>query len=168
MTIMKKVAYIAFFVMLSTSVFSQGEKLKATYLYQFAKILQWPNLGGSFTIGVWGGSKITSILEAVAASKQIGTRPLVIRKISGINDIKGCQILFLAAESKNQLKASLSNSNGQHVLVVTDSPGMIKNGAGINFLMNNGKVHYELSKGNIANQGLVSVQVLEKLAHKVH
>ncbi|MEO9965282.1 MAG: YfiR family protein [Reichenbachiella sp.] len=165
---MRKTALVILFALISTTAFSQGEKLKATYLYQFAKILQWPNLGNAFTIGVWGDSGVSPILNSIASSKQIGARSLVIKEITATSDLSKCQIVFLSAKSAKEILVAQKELQGKHVLLVTDRPGMIKAGAGINFLMANGKVLYELSKANIANQGLVSVQVLEKLAHKVY
>lgn len=165
---MKKIIVIVWFSLVSTCGFSQGEKLKSTYLYQFAKILQWPNLKASFTIGVWSGDEITPLLQKIATLKKVGTRDLIIKQISRISEVDGCQIIFLSAKAKGNIRAVVEASKGKNVLIVGESPDMIEKGVGINFLIIKERVLYDVSKPNLAAGGLSSAALIEKLAHKVY
>jgi len=54
------------------------------------------------------------------------------------------------------------------VLIVSDSPGTIKDGSCINFILQNGKLNFEISKTNIEKQGLKVTANLLSLGIKVN
>lgn len=165
---MKKAIIFTVLVILSFGAFAQGEKFKATYLYQFARILKWPDLKDSFTIGVWNAPKVMPVLETIASTKTISSNKLVIKNITQLGDINNCQIIFLSSNSKGNLQAVIESVKGQNILIVAEGSEMVKKGAGVSFIDINGKILYEMSKSNIAKNGLISAQLLEKLAYKVY
>ncbi|MCP4460558.1 MAG: YfiR family protein [Cytophagales bacterium] len=165
---MKAFISVAFFALISCIATAQQENLKATYLYQFAKIIQWPDLGDSFTIGVWGESEIGSVLEVIAKSKKVMSKDLVIEKVNDVEELASCQIIFLPSASVSKLSAVIGASKSFDLLIVTDGSGLVSKGAGISFVDVSGKVLFELGKSNMAKNGLISVKLLERLAHKVY
>jgi hypothetical protein len=44
--------------------------------------------------------------------------------------------------------------NGRNTLIITERNGLISKGAGINFVMNDGKQKFQLSKINLQKSGL--------------
>lgn len=165
---MKKTICIIYLITLVVYANAQGNKLKATYLYQFAKILEWPDASESFTIGVWGDSEVAPVLDVIASTKKIGSKALVIEKIVQENQLSDCQIIFVPNASKSKLPAIIKASQGQNILIVGDGSGLSQQGAGMNFVEINGKVLFELNKSNMAKNGLISIKLLERLAHKVY
>ena len=81
-------------------------KVKAAYLYNFAKFIEWPNdaLGDEetpFVIGVLGDDPFGRILDDTVKEKKIARRPVKIRRLSWSKRVdreklKNCHILFVS------------------------------------------------------------------------
>ena len=75
-------------------------QLRALYLYNFTKYVEWPaqSFAGTntpFTIGVVGGTDLCQDLEELAKGKRVDGRELIVRRIEQPEEAKACQLLFL-------------------------------------------------------------------------
>jgi hypothetical protein len=73
---------------------------KATCLYRFGQFVEWPpsvfpNSKAPVVIGVLGGNPFGGVLEKIAAKGNINGRPVVVRRMTPLSDLKQCQILFV-------------------------------------------------------------------------
>src|SRR5215208_7247618 len=81
---------------------SSGEyNVKAAYLYNFAKFVEWPaqsfpSPDAPFAICVLGPDPFGQVLDDVARGERIQGRPLVVRRLTGWDDAEACQILFVS------------------------------------------------------------------------
>jgi hypothetical protein len=135
--------------------FSQDEKFKAVYLYNFTKYIEWsaPSKQGDFVIGVLGNSDIFEPLKVVAEKMKVGNQPIVVKRFNSPDEIGRCQLLFVPENKINQLSIILAKSIS-NILIVSDKKGMISQGSGICFYMDNTELKFEVSKPNIEKQGL--------------
>ena len=140
---------------------SQDEKLKAIFIYNFTKYVNWPAKGGNFIITVLGSSEITNELKGIAAKKQVGNSAIEIKSTASPADIAQCHILYITAAKTNTLPQLLNYIKNNKILVITEKPNSCQSGSGINFVTKEGKLAFEISKGNIENCGLnVSSELL--------
>src|SRR5438128_563955 len=68
---------------------NQEYRLKATYLYHFGQYVEWPDKtvagdGKTFVIGVVGEDPFGQMLDAIAASKMIQNKKIVIRRFASV------------------------------------------------------------------------------------
>jgi len=75
-------------------------QLKALYIYNFTKYVDWPatvfsSTNAPFIIGVVGAPEIGADLAELARGKRVKGRELVVRRLDQPRDIKDCQLVFL-------------------------------------------------------------------------
>ena len=105
---------------------------------------------------------------ALAATKKLGSRKIVVKEYSSASAAGECSILFLAKGKTSELSSASSLSKSKNILVVTESPGAAADGSTINFVQQGGKIRFEMSKSAAKAQGLKISSELQKLAIMVN
>jgi len=123
-------------------------KIKAIFIYNFTKYIEWPSAAkqGDFVIGVFGKTNITSELEKMAILKKAGNQTIVIKQLTSVNDISNCQMLFIAADKSSQIGNVMAKIKNNSILIVSEDPGMAKKGSAINFVPTGNKLTFELNR----------------------
>ena len=151
-----RIIFFLFFALMHLHVFSQQEKFKAVFIFNFTKYIEWSATSkqGDFVIGVIGSSEIVQHLELVARKMKVGNQPITVRQYKTIEEIDRCHLLYITPDKSNEIaKASIRFAN-KNLLIISDKNGMIKSGSGINFYSDGGEVKFEISKVNIEKNGL--------------
>lgn len=166
---MKRIAVILVAIFIyATTAFSQDEKYKALFIYNFTKHIEWPESmkSGDFVIGVVNEKNIYNNLLNIAQGKKAGNQNIVIKQFDSPEDIGNCHILFVSTSSSNNknLEAVLQNTSKTNTLLVTERNGLAKKGACINFVIQNSKIKFELNKNTLMAQNLKVSSYLENLA----
>lgn len=136
------------------------------YIYNFTKYIQWPanKQSGDFVIGVYGKSQMQNELNEMAATRSVGGQKIIVKEINAPSDALGCHVLFIPQGKSEVLDDVQSKLAGSATLVITEKPGMAKQGSAINFVIVGGKLKYELNKASIDKAGLKVMPDLIKLA----
>ena len=61
---------------------SQDEKLKAIFVYNFTKYVNWPTRSGNFVITVLGKSPISTEILSIASKKTVGNSPIEVKVVN--------------------------------------------------------------------------------------
>lgn len=132
-------------------------KFRALYIYQIATLVDWPAQykNGSFIIGVFGDDKVYDELVKSHGSKTVGSQPLKLLKFNSVEEVSKCHVLYIAPDKNNHSAELIKKYKSSSTLFATESAGMLKSGAVVNFLIHNNKVAFELSKANAAKYNLV-------------
>ena len=135
-------------------------KVKAAFLYNFVKYVEWP--GSAFesdsspiVIGIIGNDSLAGALESVVEGKTAGGRRLMVRHLRWSDDLSACQELFVPASEMGGA-ARLGNLRGKPVLVVGEAPGFARKHGAINFTVQGNRVRFEIN-GATASQGGLSI-----------
>jgi len=139
-------------------------KIHSLFMYKFTQYVEWPTKTGDFVIGVVGNSPILAELEAIAATKKVDTRSIVVKKLSASSDLSSCQMVFISEGQSSNLASIYGKLQGKPILIVSETSGGAKKGAGINFVIVDDKMKFELNKAAIEKQGLKVSGDLTKLA----
>ena len=125
---------------------SSEEKLKAAYIYQFAKFSQLPIQSDQIVIGIVGKKSLVKSFDVIN-QKMIANKKIEIVWISKPEQLSGCcSIVFFANDVKNLSRDYLQISSNNAILTVLDFeydesyPGIIrlvKRGAKLKFVVNN-------------------------------
>jgi len=146
-------------------------KLKALFLYNFGKFVEWPaaafsNADAPMIIGVYGRNPFNDDLENIVKGQTINSHPLVVRQIALLSDLKTCHLLFISASEKNDLSAILKAVRGSSVLTVGETPEFIPAGGMINFFIEDDKIRFEINPEAARQAGLTISSKLLSLAEK--
>jgi hypothetical protein len=144
-------------------------KMRAMYVYQFTKYIEWPasTKQGSFIVGVLGSTHVYQELLTSTANKKVGTQNLEVINYTNLSAVEKCQILLVSKENADNIKDIVNKTKSNHTLVVTEKAGMAKLGAAISFIVQENKQKFELSKQNAEKNELRISANLETLAIKV-
>lgn len=149
----------------------QGEeanaKPKVIYIYNFTKYIEWPadKKSGNFVVGVLGSNNaIMDELNKMASTKTVVTQKIEIKAITTAAEAANCQIVYILPDNSGQLTEVVNKVKSSSTLIVTEKPGLSKLGAGINFVVIDSKLKFELNKPSLENHNLKVASQLESLA----
>src|SRR5437016_926116 len=125
------------------------DQIKAADLLNFARFTEWPQgtvgAGSSpLNICTLGRSGTTSELGYVAGSRTINGHTISLRPISSPEEIHGCNVVFLAADSGKRQQKLIDATQGTPVLLVAEIAGFAHNGGLIDMSISNGRVVFEV------------------------
>lgn len=139
--------------------------MKAVFIFNFIKYIEWPEnrTSGPFIIAILGRSRITPFLSLIATKKKVNGRAIIVHEIERGDTAKNAHVLFIDSGAVNiaEVFPHLSDLN---LLVVTDKENAARNGAGICFYIENGRVKFEINRKNIQNADLFVSSRLLRLA----
>jgi hypothetical protein len=145
-------------------------RVKAAFLYNFTRFIDWPDsdqTNTSFIIGVVGkdpfGKELTSL-----AGKQIKGKNLIIRNFNKVEELDVCHILFISRSAKSHIKKILQATAGRPTLTVGDTDGYAQKGVIINFYEEKNKIRFEINLAAANQTGLIVSSRLLKLARIVN
>ena len=131
--------------------------LKAGQLSKFPEFVTWPAPGGQVTVGVLGNDPFGAALDGV----------MKVKRSKRVEDLKGCQIIFISKSEQGNIPGIIAALAGTNVMTVGDSDGFVKQGGVIGFVIDGGKVRFEINQAAAKRAGVVISSRLLKLASKV-
>lgn len=134
-------------------------QVKAAFLYNFSKFVEWPQPSAEaarepFVIGILGTDPFGDALEGIIQGKSANGRKLMIRKLRAAEDARTCQIVFISASESKRFRQELERMKGAGVLIVGEIPGLAEAGGMINFLVVENSVHFEINAEAAREAGL--------------
>ena len=133
---------------------------------QYTKYIEWneQNISQQFRIGVLGESAINEKLMMILKGKKLYNRSIEVKEIKSIENIAGCQILYITKKESEKLKQVLDNYSQNEMLIVTEDKNMAVKGAGINIIEKDQKMRFEMNNTAIKKEGLKVASQLYELA----
>lgn len=117
-------------------------QVKAAYLYNFMKFVEWPaGSGGPLTICVAGRNPFGSVLADTVRGELIEGRPIEIKVI--LEPEPGCHAVFVPRTAA--VTAYLRAAQGTPTLTVGESPRFIEQGGIINFFLEGSNVRFQIN-----------------------
>jgi hypothetical protein len=125
-------------------------ELKVAFLFHFAQFVDWPpeafkDANSPLTYCTIGGDPFHGALDASLSGKTIGARSFRVLHFKQLQEIGGCQVLFIGAEEKKLLPAILAGIEGNSVLTVGESDHFVQGGGMIGFLLEENKIRFEIN-----------------------
>ena len=127
--------------------------IKAGFIYNFAKLVQWPTIAftqadSPIVIGILGDDPFGATLDRIVADKKINGRGLVVRRLKwgrDFKDVKDCNILFVSSSEKEHIDSVVEMMRQLPVLTIGDVPGFARRGGIMNFTLEDNKVRFEVN-----------------------
>ena len=124
-------------------------EIKAAFLYNFAKFVDWPvesfrDDSSNLTLGILGVDLFGPALD-VLKDKTVKGRKITIKRSKNMEDLKGCQILFISASEKGNLKQILNALRDSNVLTVSEIERFANRGGIVNFIRVDNKIQFEIN-----------------------
>ena len=145
--------------------------VKAAYLYNFGKFVQWPpgerRTAESFDICVVGRDPFGAALDRAVTGATIGRRPVQARRVATASATHGCHVLFVGAPDERQAADLLAAVGQADVLTVGDTPRFLDQGGMIRFVADGSRVRFEVNLASARAAGLTLSSDLLRVATRV-
>lgn len=153
------------------SIFSQSlqeYEVKAAFLYQFTKFIEWPatRASDSLTVCIFGNDPFGETLDELEAENGTAAR-IQIRRIEKLSDIDACHLLFISHTNQDKAFEIVREAEGKNVVTVSEIGGFIQRGGMINFVRQGNKIRFEINQKQAQKEGINISSKLLSLALKV-
>ncbi len=138
---------------------AEVSQVKAAYLYNFAKFVEWPSdasrgTGEPAVICVVGDERTRVALETAIIGKKVVGRRIEARSPSTGKEFRACQVLFIGFPDKERILAILHTLAGSSVLTVGQTNGFASLGGMINLVEKSGSIELEINPETAGAAGL--------------
>jgi hypothetical protein len=162
----------------SAALFAQSKgpteyEIKAAFLYNFAKFVEWPPSAFSdpkqpMGVCVFGRDPFGRALEDALYGKSIGNHPVVLGRARQVPDLAGCQVIFVSGAESPRLVEIVGGLRGHNALLVGESEGFASAGGAIQFVLDQNRVRFAINPDAANRAGLKISSKLLALATIVH
>lgn len=149
---------------------ASGADVKAAFLLNFAKFVEWPSAGANtepLVIGVLGNDDLADSLRDIAQSRKGAGRPTSVKRVTQRDDLTRLHILFVAAADSGQIARVIKDIGSASVLTVSDADRFCLLGGIIQFLTEDDRVRFDINLDAAEAGGLVINSKLLALARAV-
>jgi len=145
------------------------DHLRAGYLLNFAKFVEWPTLGATdvLTVCFVGGTGIRESFAIGAGGKQVGTHPFVTRTLAGRESTEGCQVLYVEAAAPFSQEYLSVVAVSPALLTVGDAHDFIHKGGTVELFADSNRLRFNVNLDNARRAGLRISSSLLQLASRV-
>jgi hypothetical protein len=154
------------------------DQVKAAYLLNFAKFVEWPE-GAVSEVNLHfctlGSSAVADELDATIRGKAIDGHPIDVRRLDKVEEANNCHLVYLAATAGKQQKKLLEMGKGRPMLLVGDGGAFASAGGTIGFVIEKGRVLFEInvksadeSRLKISSRLLALARIIDSREERQH
>jgi len=147
-------------------------KVKAAFLYNFAKFVEWPAAvfpepRSPFNLCVLCDDPFGPSLDQTVAGESIDGRPIAVQRGARLAELKGCHLLFVSRSERERQRESLAALRDSAVLTVGDAGRFLDDGGMIDFVLEGNRVRFEVNLAAVEKSRLKISSKLLRLARVV-
>jgi hypothetical protein len=144
------------------------EKIKAAFLYNFAKYVVWPeekfrHAQAPIVLCVLEPDPLGAVLEQTVAGRAIGGRPVVVRRSADATALRACHLLYAGDREPRQLEAAFAQVAGAAVMTVHNADHPLVGGVA-RFYVQDQKLRFEINAASAERAGVQLSAKLQSLA----
>lgn len=149
-------------------------QVKAAFLYNFAKFVEWPSdtrsagSSGSLAFCVFGDEPLFTALTQSLVGKTINGRALVAVQADGPQRAQRCDIAFIGVAEKKRMDEVLDAFAGTGVLSISDLDQFARHGGMIELTRKADKIRFAVNIDAVNRNGVRISSKLLQLAEVVH
>lgn len=146
-------------------------QVKAAFVSKFLEFTEWPagviESRKTVDICVVRPNPFADILGQLVAGESFRGRPLRVREVSAIADVRECVVLFVPQQQKGRELTLLKSARELPILTVGESPQFLDDGGIINLHLVEGRVRFDISVETARRVGIRLRAQLLRLALNV-
>jgi hypothetical protein len=134
-------------------------RVKAVFVFKFAAFVDWPlevlaETGAAIQIAVMGEEAVVQDIADAAGSRTVEGRRVQARRVGPGDPLDGVHILFMRDAAFRGMGGSVEQLRPEAMLIITESPGALGQGSVVNFVVDDGKVRFDISLDAAERRGL--------------
>lgn len=151
------------------SAIQREDQLKAAYLFNFVKFVEWPAAVAAkpLTVCFFGGQSVHQALNVGIESKTVNNKPLYLRVLEPTSTTAaGCSVLYTDAAMAGKWHLPPSEES-LPILTVSDAAQFTRNGGMIELFTESNRLRFKVNVDNAQKVGLRISSSLLQLAASV-
>ena len=142
-------------------------QVKAAYLYNFSKFVEWPqesftDLDAPFVFGIVGRDPFGIAFQELL--RDVHGRKAVIEHLNWDQQLSQCHVLFISRSERKHMGAILEKVAGRSVLTVSEIDDFSSSGGIIGFVFDDDRVRFEINLDQAAKSQLKVSSKLSSMA----
>ncbi|HEX4485821.1 MAG TPA: YfiR family protein [Terriglobales bacterium] len=147
-------------------------QVEAAYLFNFGKFVDWPptslpNTEAPLVVCVLGEDPFGSSLDSILQRGTVKGKAITAKRIGRVEEVASCQVLYISASEAGSVDRILNGVGKISVLTVSDMPQFLDRGGMIQFVLEEGKIRFQINLNAAENARLVLSSELLKVAMTV-
>jgi hypothetical protein len=145
--------------------------IKAALLLNFARFIEWPDRAFASALApidvcVFAPNPFGEALDRALEGETVSNRALAARDVRNVADSGGCHLLFVPVGTETRA-AALVRRGGPYTVTVGESRGFEEMGGAVSFVLEGGRVRFNVNLRPVEERGVrISARML-KLASRV-
>jgi hypothetical protein len=141
-------------------------QVKAAFIYNFVQFTQWPDSAFSasdspLVVAVFGSNPFGDSLQKAMDGKKLGNHPIVVKQFDSTDSIPSCHVLFVAASEEGRLNDVFRSAADHPILTIGEATTFCDKGGAMRFLIDDGKIRFEVNLDAVKRAGLhISAKLL--------
>ena len=160
-------AFMAFITLACHGQQSSPYQVKAAFLYNFMKFVDWPQNKTSnnapYVVGVLGKDPFGSVLDDTMRGKTVNGHPVIVRRVDE-RSAPECHVLFISGSERRRFKQICKQLQTSPVLTVGETEGFSEAGGIVTFIVEQNKVRFRINIESARKAGLKIHSTLLNLA----
>jgi hypothetical protein len=147
-------------------------ELKAVLVFKLGSYIRWPNQASDparqvFVIGILGKDPFGPVMDRVVDGERLAGRPVVVRRLTDASSAVQCDILYISASERPNIRRTLDLLRAAPVLTVADMNEFAELGGMINLKNDQRRIRFEINVSAVERAGLKAASQLVALARVV-
>lgn len=142
------------------------QQLKAAYLVNFLKYVEWSDNHVKATICLFGREAMSNALAGYEG-RGIAGRPVELRRVSGPEQLADCHILYIPDTEEARFAAVLRWVEGLPILTVSDAEFFARQGGGIALVREDAHLRFDINLDTLNRAKLKPASQMLRLARQV-
>jgi uncharacterized protein DUF4154 len=139
--------------------------VKAAYVYNFAKFVEWPQGGlpRTLTVCICGNSPLTGFLDEAVRGRLVHGVPIEVKRLpEGDADWDPCNAVFFGGANRASIHSGLNRLKGRSILTIGESDAFAESGGMITLVVEEDRVRFDVNLGAVTDAHLqISSKLLE-------
>jgi hypothetical protein len=141
-------------------------QVKAAFLFNIAKFVEWPNAAASsLMIGIAGDNAFADVVARTVLGRSVNGRSVETRRLTGGDDPSGCDIVFIGTMRSHEEDDWLQRVRGS-VLTVGETTRFLRSGGMVRLYAEGQRIQFQVNQKNTETAGLKLSSQLLTLAAK--
>jgi len=137
-------------------------QVKAAFLINFPRYVNWPastfaESNSPVTVAIFGDDNMAGeFANMIEGGRMVDGHPLQLKRISKVEEIPGCQILYVADSERSRMPDILERIKGAGILTVGESEDFLEQGGIIQLVNRDRKIRIQVNL-NAASQAQLRI-----------
>lgn len=136
--------------------------VKAAYVYNLTKYVQWPRAGSELVIAFIGDGPMGAVLKKALDGKPTATGPIRVLVSPLDEELARCQLLYVDYSSSTKVRAVLQKVRNKEILTVGDWDAFAKEGGMVGLVRSGAQIQIQI---NEVTAGEARLTISSRLLH---